>query len=117
MKKTNLAIILTLVVLVIAFIIYETSNPKTGTKEEKLAKCLAEEGAVLYINPGCPICKSQQELFGEAVEFLNIIDCSVQTEICEEKQITGVPRWEINNQMYRGKRSLEKLAGLSGCEY
>ena len=117
MKKSILIIILIVMALLIVFIIYETIKPETGTKEEKLAKCLTEKGSVLYINPGCPICKSQQELFGNAVEFLNIVDCIEDAEICYEKQITGVPRWWINNQIYRGKRSLEQLAELSGCGY
>jgi len=117
MKKSNLAIILILVVLIIAFIIYETIKPETGTKEEKLAKCLTDKGAVLYVKPGCPFCKAQKEDFGDAVEFLGIVDCSVQTEICDEKQILRIPAWEINNKIYYGKRSLEQLAELSGCEY
>lgn len=117
MKKTTLWIILIVLVLLVTFIIYEANNPETGAREEKLAKCLAEKGAVLYVKPGCPICQAQKELFGNALEFLDIVDCSIQNEICYEKQVVRVPAWEINNQMYRGKRSLEQLAELSGCEY
>ena len=117
MKKRNLIIILIATILLIAFIIYETIKPETGTKEEKLAKCLAEKESVLYVKIGCPICKSQQEFFGNALEFLNIVDCSIQTEICKEKQIIRVPAWEINGEIYYGKKSLEQLAELSGCRY
>lgn len=82
---------------------------------ECFAKCLTDKEIILYVNPACPHCQKQKEDFGQAAGYLEIIDCSQQPEICREKELVGVPTWEINGKLFSGRQSLQKLSELSGC--
>lgn len=69
----------------------------------------------------CPHCTHQKEVFGEAASRLEeeiYVECdprgeNPQTQLCIDKNIRGVPTWEIHGKMYSGVRSLATLAQLS----
>ena len=87
---------------------------------EELAKCLTDSGAKLYAAFWCGACKSQKDLFGEAVQFLPYIECSDEETremlpVCQEAGITAYPTWEINGEKSTGVKSIEQLNELSGC--
>jgi len=85
------------------------------TPEEKTMRCIAN-GAVLYSKTTCVFCKQQKEILGQYISFFKIIECDEAPEICQLKQITGTPNWEINEKFYRGVKSIKELADLVGCE-
>jgi glutaredoxin len=67
----------------------------------------------------CPYCNRQKELFGAAVDRLQLIECdpkgaNAQPDACAKANVSSYPSWEVNGQIYRGMQSLEELAALSG---
>ncbi|MEK9156093.1 MAG: protein disulfide isomerase family protein [Patescibacteria group bacterium] len=87
--------------------------------KERLAKYLAEKGMVLYGAYWCSHCKDQKEAFGEAVQYLDYVECDPRGENanpseCEAQGIEGYPTWVYQGQKYSGTRSLSELAQISG---
>ncbi|MEX0272345.1 hypothetical protein AB3R30_24835 [Leptolyngbyaceae cyanobacterium UHCC 1019] len=86
-----------------------------------LAEHLNQQGAKLYTTYWCPYCQRQQALFGSAVAKLQVVECdpqgdNPQPEQCAQAQVSSYPTWHMNGQLYRGMRSLEELAALSGYQ-
>lgn len=104
-------------------------NPEAGSAPIVLSKstpsaiALAEHltsiGAVKYSAYWCPHCHEQNEMFGkEASSKLLLVECAPdginsQTKLCQEKEITGFPSWEINGKIEAGIKSLNELANIS----
>jgi hypothetical protein len=82
---------------------------------EGFAKCLTENRAVLYTSLSCPHCNEQKEMFGEAITYIENVDCVTDPNVCSEDGIQVVPTWIINNERYEGVQSFESLGGLTGC--
>ncbi len=112
MKKSNLITILIIVaVLVIAYFVLSKSPVPT---DEELVKCIGEN-SMLYVKLGCHACEVQEEMFGENLEHLNIIDCFYDMESCVEAEIEATPTWIIDGEKHVGVKSIEKLKELTGC--
>ena len=72
----------------------------------------------MYGSTTSSACLTQKNMFGDAVEFLDIIECDQEgKQECEDMAIKATPTWIINNIKYTGVLSLEGLAELAGCEY
>ncbi|MCY7332323.1 MAG: vitamin K epoxide reductase family protein [Pseudanabaena sp. CAN_BIN31] len=85
----------------------------------RLAQHLTVTNAKMYGAYWCPHCIDQKKQFGEAQKLVPYIECdskgvNPQTELCQQKGITGFPTWEINGKMLSGERSLDELATASG---
>jgi hypothetical protein len=87
------------------------------TAEETLAKCLTQEGAVMYGTFWCGHCKNQKRLFGDAFKYVAYIECTENQDICTERGITSYPTWIIDGEAHIGEMSLQVLADMTGCEY
>jgi len=83
---------------------------------EGFAQCLADRGAVLYTSMGCPHCQDQKDMFGDALQYIENVDCVTDPNVCSEKGIRVVPTWIINNERYEGIQSFERLGELTGCK-
>lgn len=94
-----------------------SETPGGGSAKEQLAACLTNQEITLYGLPTCSHCQEQKELFGEAFEHVDYVDCSEEETLCQNKGVSLVPTWEIEGEMIEGKKTLEELAELSGCEY
>lgn len=86
---------------------------------EGLAKALSEKGMVLYGAYWCGHCNNQKKLFGDAVKYIDYVECdpsgeNSNTEECSANDIEGYPTWVYQGQKYAGERSLEKLAQIIG---
>lgn len=84
---------------------------------EEVAKWIGEH-SVLYVQTGCSHCKVQEDLFGENVKYLNILD-GIKPENRQKFIDAGIevtPTWVINNQKYIGVQSVEKLKELTGYQ-
>jgi hypothetical protein len=62
-------------------------------------------------------------MFGEAVEYLDIVYCSAVSpgidadiERCMDRGIQYVPTWDIDGQLHVGVKTLQWLAQASGYE-
>ncbi len=84
---------------------------------EKVARWIGEH-STLYVQTGCVHCEEQKDLFGENVQYLNIVDCIKEDsrQQCIDAGIEGTPTWIINGQKYSGVQSIEKLKELTGYQ-
>lgn len=90
---------------------------------ESLAKCLTEKGVKLYGASWCPHCKDQKEKFGEAVQYVDYVECAdpsdpyKQSKACADADIQGYPTWvRADNERVSGSKSFEFLAEWAGCQ-
>lgn len=86
---------------------------------EKLAKFLTEKGAVMYGAYWCPHCKDQKKLFGDAVKYVNYVECDANGENanpdeCKAKDIESYPTWIYQGKKMTGTKSLSDLAEMVG---
>ncbi len=111
MKKKNW-VTLTVIVLVIilSVILLTKSHPETS---EEVAKCIGKNSE-LYTQLGCSACKTQEEMFGENYEYLNVIDCWFERDKCSNIEYT--PTWIIKGEKYVGVQSISDLQELTGCQ-
>jgi len=110
-RKKGFCITCIIVILIIIVAILIILNQGNST-EENVAKCIGKN-SILYVQLGCHACGRQEEMFGENVKYLNIIDCFFQREKCED--IVATPTWKINEELIRGVQSIEELKQLTGC--
>lgn len=111
-KKSLIGLIL-IIAVIILFAILLSSNDCVDVCVDD-AKCI-ESKATLYVQEGCHACEKQEELFGDKVEYLDIVDCWYDRDKCIEKQITATPTWIIYGNKYVGVHSVEELKNLTGC--
>lgn len=95
-----------------------TQNENAEYKE-KLARYLKEQGMILYGAYWCSHCKEQKALFGDAVKYLDYVECDAKgdganPDECVARGIEGYPTWIYNGKQYSGVQSLESLAEISG---
>ena len=86
---------------------------------ERLAKFLNEKGMVMYGAYWCPHCNDQKKLFGDAVEFVDYVECdekgpNANPDECIAKGIEGYPTWIYQDKQYSGYKSLSELAAIVG---
>lgn len=112
MKKKSW-ITLAIIFAVIALAILVLNKSPNGSTEE-IAKCIGENSE-LYIQLGCHACEFQENMFGEDYQYLTVIDCFFDQQLCIDKDIKGTPTWIINEEFYLGARSIEELKNLTGC--
>ncbi len=113
-EKMITVIVVALILLVAGIIIfYKNLSPVVETPEE-VAKWIGNH-SVLYVQTGCIHCTEQEELFGENVKYLTIIDCvdAEGRQECIDNQIHSTPTWIINGEKYEGVQSIEKLKELT----
>jgi len=112
-KKINVLLLISFLAIILFILIFGLVNK---TKELSLEEinCISEN-SVLYVQLGCHACEKQEELFGEKINLLTIIDCWYEKDLCLKKEITSIPTWEINEEFYTGKKSLEEVKELIGC--
>lgn len=87
---------------------------------EKLAKFMTNEGMVLYGAYWCPHCKDQKELFGEAVKYLDYVECDAKGENanpdeCLAQGIESYPTWVYKGKKIEsGGKTIKELAEIVG---
>jgi len=118
-KKINSSSIWTIAIIVIilgfsAYILLKDNDSPQMTQE--LATCIGQKSE-LYIQTGCPACQRQEELFGEYLNKINIVDCFLteNRNLCISKGIEATPTWIIGEEKYEGVRSIETIKDLTNC--
>lgn len=100
-----------------------SQEPQSEYSEEDLVKliefneCLAESNLVIYGAEWCGFCTSLVNMLGgyEAVESV-YVECTIEKDLCEEKNITGYPTIKLDGERYQGQRTFEAFAEATGCE-
>jgi len=111
-SKKGFYITIIIILLVLLLGISIIAWPKDSGSEAELAKCIGEH-STLYVQYGCPHCKTQEEIFGDDIKYLKMIDCYYEREKCSE--IMATPTWIVNGKQILGVQSLGKLKELTGC--
>ena len=83
---------------------------------DDFAKCLTENGAIMYGTVWCGHCNNQKDMFGDSFSFINYVDCDEDPTTCQEAGVGGYPTWKIGGNNYPGQKPLTSLAELSGCQ-
>jgi hypothetical protein len=111
-KNFALTVLIIIIVILVALaIIYLPKN----NVEKETAQCIGKN-SVLYVQLGCRACETQEELFGDSYQYLNVVDCFFERELCAEKEIGATPTWIINNVTYKGVQKIKTLEELTGCK-
>lgn len=104
------------------------SPPEALTQERlaALARCLTEQGFVMYGSITCSACRAQRKAFGPAFAHINEIECNphvpdTQAERCLAKNLKTTPTWIAEKdgkelKRLEGYQLLEDLAAAAGCE-
>ncbi|MBT3395267.1 hypothetical protein HOA59_02360 [archaeon] len=117
-RGINIALVLFIAIIVAALTLTQINNITGATiikERTNTAKCLAEEGAALYITKNCPICEEQKRIFGTSFRYINYVDCSKNEENCKKTGITSYPTWIIYDQQFVGIHSPEELRKTIEC--
>ncbi len=107
-KRTLITLAIILGVIILSAIILSRGN---GVSKET-TMCIANHSQ-LYTQLGCHACETQEKMFGENYQYLNVIDCWFEKEKCSEIQYT--PTWIIKGEKYTGVQSIKKLKELTDC--
>ena len=62
--------------------------PAAASELSDFARCLKRAGATYYTADWCPHCARQNRLFGNALGYLRVVDC---TDGCDE--VKSLPTW------------------------
>lgn len=106
----------------VGLIVFAVMRSKPPSDLDVFAQCLSQSGAKLYTTWWCPHCENQKALFGDAVRYLNIIECAEDvpagsiSQMCKDFGIKSVPQWEFSDgSKQSGEMSLEALSSKTGC--
>jgi hypothetical protein len=87
------------------------ATPVRADALHDFARCLTHAGATFYTAAWCPHCARQSRLFGDAIRYLRVVDC---TNGCAG--IGTFPTWTFaNGSRITGLASLDALAARTGC--
>lgn len=119
MNKSVLLIILAGVIVLgiaIVAIVWQGNSPAASGVFDDFAKCLTEKNIVMYGTNSCSWCRKQKEDLGNSFQYVNYVECSVETQKCIDQKIQGTPTWIWPD----GKRiekylTLEELSQESSC--
>jgi hypothetical protein len=121
-------IIAILIMIVIVYGIYRLIEGRATTQAipqaalAEFAQCLTDHGVKLYGTFWCPHCQRQKALFGDAVELINYVECTVDgrrdllAKECQTAGIDSFPTWIFGDgSRQSGELSFAELAERSGC--
>jgi len=78
---------------------------------DDFARCLTRSRARYYTATWCPHCRAQNQMFGSALRYVNVIDC---TNGC--RNVHSLPTWEFGDgSRTTGVQRLDQLAARTGC--
>ena len=122
MNRQRLVLILVIIAVVLISGLYlfsEWFSKTTGyflgeDEKTKFIMCLNERKTVLYTADNCIECYRQEQLLGEKSTLqLDVFNC--QEDEC--KNLRSLPAWEIDGNIYYGKRNFNDLEQISGCAF
>ncbi|MCF7798415.1 hypothetical protein K9M74_00775 [Candidatus Woesearchaeota archaeon] len=94
----------------------ETNTKMQTTTLDEFAQCLTDNDATFYGAYWCSHCSNQKKTFGDAMKYVNYVECEEEKQQCINAQITAYPTWIIQGEQYLGGQTLERLSALTGCK-
>lgn len=113
-KMRNWIFGLIVVVVIVVVVLLNSGSDGNGNYDEEVMKCLSEK-SVLYVSKTCGHCAGQKLILGEYLDLFKVVDCTDEPEVCALNEINYVPTWEIDNQKYVGKKTIQELKDFAGC--
>ena len=110
-KPIYVTLIFIIAVLILAYFSIQ-NRTKNQNVSEQVAKCIGQK-ATLYTQLGCTHCKTQEDIFGDNLKYIKIIDCFYERAKCEN--ITATPTWEIDSKKIIGVKTIKQLRELTKC--
>lgn len=107
--------LLGIVIIAVAYGIYAFSSDESG-QHDALARCLTQEGVIMYGTDWCPHCQNQKQMFGQSFRYVNYINCDLNSAACDLAGVTGYPTWQFPDGQASGVQSISVLAERSGCQ-
>jgi len=101
-----------------------TTQDVTTTASAAFAQCLTAKGVKFYGAWWCTHCQNQKKMFGDALPYVNYIECEQvpgtsqgsMTDACKTAKIESFPTWDFAGGVRNtGEMTLEKLSEISGC--
>ena len=93
-----------------------------GDKYTEFAKCLTKEQVVMYGSFWCPHCNNMKQKFGNAIQYLNYIECDERgtdgnPELCKQKDVKYLPTFEFKDgTKLNGEITFKILSDKTGCK-
>ena len=70
----------------------------------------------MYGTYSCSHCQNTKKMFGSSFQYVNYVECTVQTQKCIDQKIEAYPTWVFSETSREvGEMPLEKLSQISGC--
>ncbi len=84
---------------------------------EMFAQCLTDSGLKMYGSYQCGHCADQKEMFAEAFDKINYVECTISQDECINAGIKGLPTWTLaDGTLLEGVQSFVELGKASGCD-
>ena len=102
----------------------EQTSTETTAVSASFAQCLTEKGAKFYGAWWCSHCQNQKKMFGDALQYVNYIECEQTpgtsqgslTDTCKTAEIESFPTWDFAGGVRKtGELTSAQLSELSGC--
>jgi len=102
----------------------EQTSTETTTVSASFAQCLTEKGTRFYGAWWCAHCQNQKTLFGDALQYVNYIECEKTpgtsqwdlTDTCKDAEIASFPTWDFAGGTRKtGELTSVQLSEFSGC--
>lgn len=119
MNKSVLLIILAGVIILgigITALVWQENSPAASGVLDDFAKCLTEKNVVMYGTKTCSWCRKQKEDLGSSFQYVNYVECSVETQKCIDEKIISTPTWVWSDEeRTEGYMTLKELSEKSSC--
>ena|SRR3972149_4071078 len=118
MRPLPIAIIVGSILLLLGGAVFLTSGTPTANQTglDDFARCLSSKNVVMYGTYSCSHCQNTKKMFGSSFQYVNYVECTVQTQKCIDQKIEAYPTWVFSETSREvGEMPLEKLGQISGC--
>src|SRR5204863_8256089 len=89
--------------------------PLRAADLDGLARCLSRGGTTYYRTSWCPHCRAQEELLGDAMRYIDEVDCTAP-RACIAARVHSFPTWIFpDGSRLSGLALPAQLASRSGC--
>lgn len=83
--------------------------------ENEIKECFENKEIILYINSENPSEEINDLELIKNIKYIKIVNCFINPNICEEKEINSFPTWIINKEKLNKEISFEELSEFNKC--
>lgn len=108
--------------LIALFALNRGDKGPSSSELDNFAKCITENGAVMYGAFWCPHCARTKKAFGDSFEYVKYVECdprgdNEQSELCINKNIDKYDTWEFaDGSRIVSEPTFQQLSEKTGCQ-